>query len=365
VRECFFSSVSPNPMQIHTFKCGYKSERFGDIKTIIPKMINKKATVFQYLDFEKRIEKIESDIEELNKLSSKEKIDYSAEIRKLEKSKTKELTKIYSNLTAWQTVNVARHPNRPVFQDYLENIITDFAELHGDKCFGDDRSIITGFGSIGLDKLMIIGQNKGKTTKERIEANFGCTNPEGYRKALHKMKLAEKFGIPVITFIDTKGADPGIGAEERGQAHTIAVNLREMSRLKVPIISIVIGEGGSGGALGIGACDKLAMLEHSYYSVISPEGCAGILFKNGKKAPLAAEALKLASRDLYKLKLIDHIIKEPLGGAHRNYHDTFSSIKFYVIETLESLKKIKLEDLLEKRYVKLRNVDKNFIKSRT
>lgn len=341
-----------------------------------------------YFDFEDGIKHIDFQIKELRELSLGKGIDYSKEIDGLERGRIRKLKKIYSNLNAWQTVQVARHPNRPIFQDYLEGIIYDFKELHGDKCFGDDRAIITGLGRIGMEKVMIVGQNKRGTInldrkiriledelkrcehagrKEEIEyekkrlfeegirVKAGYANPEGYRKAIKKMKFAEKYQIPIVTFIDTPGAYPGIGAEERGQASAIAYNLREMSRLKVPIISIIIGEGGSGGALGIGVGDKLAMLEYSYYSVISPEGCAAILWRDKKKAPESAEALKLTSMDLYRLKLIDDIIKEPIGGAHRNYALVFDDVKKYIVKNLGNLKNIKIGDLLEKRYEKLRS----------
>ncbi len=313
------------------------------------------------LDFEKRVYEIDEQIDELKKIQSLKGIEYSSEIRKREEEKVRELKKIYSNLTAWQIVQIARHPKRPVFQDYLENIVIDFRELHGDRCFGDDKSIITGLGKIGRNELMIVGQNKGKTTEEKIKYNFGQARSEGYRKAFLIMKLAEKYNIPVITFIDTPGAYPGIDAEERGQASAIAVNLREMSRLKVPIISIVIGEGGSGGAIGIGVADRFAMLEYSYYSVISPEGCAAILWRDKKYAEEAAEALKLTSKDLYKLGLIDSIIPEPLGSAYRNPRDTFYNVKEYAIKTLNELKRIEIEKLLEKRYEKLMNIGKDYL----
>ena len=235
-------------------------------------------------------------------------------------------------------------------------MVRDFRELHGDRCFGDDRAIITGLGQIGREKVLIVGQDKGRTTKQKIACNFGCPNPEGYRKAIAKMNFAAKYNLPIVTLIDTPGAYPGIGAEERGQAQAIAVNLMQMSRLPVPIICIVIGEGGSGGALGIGVGDKMAMLEFSYYSVISPEGCAAILWRDGAQAPHAAEALKLTSRDLRKLGLIDEIIAEPLGAAHRNIHDTVYNVEQYIVKTLRQLKRVKVENLLENRYKKLRGI---------
>lgn len=343
------------------------------------------------LDFEKGIYKIDKQIDELKKLQSLKGIDYSFEIRNLEEEKVRELKEVYSNLTAWQVVQIARHQKRPVFQDYLENIILDFKELHGDGCFGDDRAIITGLGKIGREKIMLIGNNKRGTInadikikvledelrecrhagrrkeieyekkrliEEEMRVKAGYANPEGYRKALLKMKLAEKYNIPVVTFIDTPGAYPGIDAEERGQASAIAVNLKEMSRLKVPIISIVIGEGGSGGALGIGVADKFAMLEYSYYSVIAPEACAAILWRDRKYAAEVAEALKLTSKDLYKLRLIDDIISEPLGSAYRNHRETFSNVKRYAESTLRKLKNIPLDELLKIRYEKLMNIGK-------
>lgn len=309
-----------------------------------------------YLDFEQSVVSIDCQVNELQKLSCAKGIDYSAEIRRLQKQLVSELKQIYSNLSAWQTVQVARHPKRPLLNDYLNLIVKDFRQIHGDRCFGDDKAMVTGLGQIGREKVLIVGQNKGRTTKEKIACNFGCPNPEGYRKAITKMKFAEKYGIPIVTLIDTPGAYPGIGAEERGQAQAIAVNLMEMSRLRVPIISVVIGEGGSGGALGIGVGDRLAMLEFAYYSVISPEGCAAILWRDGSQAPHAAEALKLTSKDLLKLKLIDAAITEPLGGAHRNLHDTVYNVERYIVKTLAVLKRTKIDDLLENRYEKLRSI---------
>ena len=316
----------------------------------------------QYLDFEKKIADLDNRMNELRKLNSEKGIDYSAEIRKLQQEQVAELKSIYSNLTAWQTVQVSRHPERPILPDYLSLMMSDFRELHGDRCFGDDKAIITGLGEIGREKVLIIGHNKGKNVKEKIACNFGYPNPEGYRKALAKMKFAEKFNIPVITLIDTPGAYPGIEAEERGQASAIAVNLKEMSRLRVPIICIVIGEGGSGGALGIGVGDRFAMLEFAYYSVISPEGCAAILWRDSSKAPEAAEALKLTSKDLSKLGLIDTVISEPLGGAHHNVRDTIYNVKEYIFKTLKELKSIEIDVLLEKRYKKLRSIGTAIIK---
>jgi len=324
--------------------------------TIIDKMQNNNNILSKggHLEFEEKIADIDSQMNELRKLGSIKGIDYSTEIRRLQRQQVTELKRIYSNLTAWQTVQVARHPNRPLLSDYLNLMVKDFRELHGDRCFGDDRAIVAGLGQIGRERVLVVGQNKGKNTKQKVACNFGCPNPEGYRKALAKMKFAEKFGIPVVTLIDTPGAYPGIGAEERGQAQAIAVNLNQMPRLRVPIICIVIGEGGSGGALGIGVGDRLAILEFAYYSVISPEGCAAILWRDGSQAPKAAEALKLTSRDLYKLGLVDAVISEPLGGAHRNLHDTVYNVEKYIVKTLRDLKRTKLDNLLENRYKKLR-----------
>jgi len=309
-----------------------------------------------HLEFEEKVADLDRQMAELRKLSSVKGIDYSDEIRQLRRQQVAELRRIYSNLTAWQTVQVARHPNRPLVSDYLNLMVKDFRELHGDRCFGDDRAIITGLGQIGRERVLVVGQRKGKNTKQKIECNFGCPNPEGYRKALAKMKFAEKFGIPIVTLIDTPGAYPGIGAEERGQAQAIAVNLYEMSRLRVPVVCIVIGEGGSGGALGIGVGDRLAILEFAYYSVISPEGCAAILWRDGSQAPEAAEALKLTSKDLHKLGLVDAVIPEPLGGAHRNMHDTVHNVEEYIVKTLRDLKRTKIDNLLDNRYARLRSI---------
>jgi acetyl-CoA carboxylase carboxyl transferase subunit alpha len=307
----------------------------------------------QYLPFEDMIAKLDHEIDELRSKSAEDG-NSAAEIRGLQKTQTRELKRIYSKLSAWQTVQVARHPQRPLLGDYLNLMVKDLRPLHGDRCFGDDQAIVTAFGHIGREKVLIVGQNKGRDTKEKIECNFGSPNPEGYRKALAKMKLAQKYGLPIVTLIDTPGAYPGIGAEERGQAQAIAVNLMEMSRLRVPIICIVIGEGGSGGALGIGVGDRMAMLEFAYYSVISPEGCAAILWHDGSQACNAAEALKLTSRDLFKLGLVDMVIPEPLGGAHRNIHNTIYNVEQYIIKTLRDLKRTKIDNLLENRYKKLR-----------
>ncbi len=314
-----------------------------------------KAETRQYLPFEEEISKLDSRIAEL-RAKAADGEDCAADIRKLQRTVTRQIKKVYSNLTPWQVVQVSRHPQRPLFQDYLNLMIKDCHLLHGDRCFGDDPSIVTALGQIGREKVMIVGQEKGRDVKQKVACNFGCPNPEGYRKALAKMKLAEKFNLPIVTFIDTPGAYPGIGAEERGQAQAIAVNLMEMSRLKVPIICIVIGEGGSGGALGIGVGDRFSILEFAYYSVISPEGCAGILWHDGTMADKAASALRLTSRDLKELGVVDTIIPESLGGAHRSIHDTVYNVEQYIIKTLRELKRTSIDKLMDNRYQKLRNI---------
>lgn len=263
---------------------------------------------------------------------------------------------IFENLDAWETVMVARHAERPQTDDYLELVFDDFMELHGDKSFGDDRAIRTGFARIEDRKVMFIGQQKGRTLQERAECFFGCPHPEGYRKALAKMQMAAKFKLPIVCFIDTPGAHPGIGAEERGQAYNIALNLREMSRIATPIICVVIGEGGSGGALGIGIGDHIAMLQHTYYSVISPEGCAGILWKHSKFANLAAKALKFTSKDLFRMGVIDDIIPEPLGAAHRDHRAMAATLKSFLVRSFKSLSSLKPNELLDRRYNKFRKI---------
>jgi len=326
---------------------------------------NKTVGNGDYLSFEDKIADLDRRIEQVRGDGSNKRTDKTAELRKLQKEKVEHLKQCYANLTAWQTVQVSRHPKRPILNDYLELMVKDFQPMHGDRRFGDDKAIITGLGHIGRQKVLIVGQNKGKSMRQKIACNFGCPNPEGYRKAIVKMKFAEKFNIPIVTFIDTPGAYPGLGAEERGQAQAIASNLIEMSRLKVPIVCIVIGEGGSGGALGIGIGDRLAMLEFSYYSVISPEGCAAILWSDGSMAETAAEALKMTSKDLTQLGLVDEVIAEPLGGAHRNVHDTVFNVEKYVERTLRELKRMKIDELLEKRYDKIRSIGTAFSESGT
>ncbi len=278
------------------------------------------------------------------------------EIRRLRREIVELTRRIYENLDPWQTVEVARHPDRPMLTDYLSSCFEEFVELHGDKCFGDDRAIRTGWARLNGFKVMVVGHQKGKNLKERTLCNYGCAHPEGYRKAIAKMRLAAKFHLPVICLIDTGGAYPGIGAEERGQAQTIAQSMFEMSRLPTPIICVVIGEGGSGGALGIGVGDRIAMLQYAYYSVISPEGCAGILWKSAAFKEQAARALKLTSQDLLRLGLIDEVIPEPLGGAHRDPGFMATRLKMYFRNTLRELVSISLPQLLEARYQKFRRM---------
>jgi len=308
------------------------------------------------LDFEKPIFELEKKIQELKHFISDKRIDLSSEVKRLE-DKLEHLKKdTYTNLSAWQRVQLARHPQRPYTLDYISLIMSDFIELHGDRLFSDDKAIVCGLVKLDKQKVAVIGHQKGRDTKENLKRNFGCAHPEGYRKALRVMQLAEEFNLPVVIFIDTPGAYPGIGAEERGQSQAIALNLREMASIATPIISVVIGEGGSGGALGVGVADRICVLENSYYSVISPEGCAAILWKDGAKAPLAAEVLKLTGEDLLKLKIIDEIIPEPLGGAHRDPQKTAANLKDSIVKNLKELKSLSKEELLNLRYAKFRSM---------
>lgn len=308
------------------------------------------------LDFEKPILELEKKVQELRSFMSEKKIDLSSEIKKLEE-KLEHLKKdTYINLSAWQKVQLARHKLRPYTLDYIGMIMSDFVELHGDRLFGDDKAMICGLAKLDKKKVMVIGHQKGRDTKENLKRNFGCAHPEGYRKALRVMRMAEEFGLPIVIFIDTPGAYPGIGAEERGQSHAIALNLREMVSIGTPIMAIVIGEGGSGGALGIGVADRVAVLENSYYSVISPEGCAAILWKDGAKAPQAAEVLKLTGEDLLRMGIIDEVIPEPLGGAHRGPQKTALNIKEAILRNLKELRLLDTEELLKLRYKKFRSM---------
>jgi len=317
---------------------------------------NGKLVTRHVLEFEKPLAQLEHQIHELEAMQDAKHLDYSTELRQLRMNYTSLLRKTYDGLSAWETVQVARHPQRPLFRDYLEMICREFREIHGDRNYGDDPAIVTGLARLGGHKVVLIGHHKGRDTKEKVKCCFGLAHPEGYRKALRAMKLAEKFGLPVVTWIDTPGAYPGIGAEERGQAESIAVNLMEMSRLKTPIVSIVTGEGGSGGALGIGVADRVAMMEYAWYSVISPEACSAILFKDNTAAPQLAESLKLTSKHLIKLGVIDSIIPEPLGGAHRDPNSAAHNLEQYVAKTLRDLKRYKIDNLLERRYQKFRQL---------
>lgn len=308
------------------------------------------------LPFERPIVELEKRILEL-KATTQEGIDLSEEIRSVEKKLERALKEIFDNLNPWQRVQVARHPLRPYTLDYVHYLTEDFIEFHGDRYFSDDHAIVAGFAKWGgKQKIAVIGHQKGRDTKENLLRSFGSAHPEGYRKALRIMKLAEKFSLPILSFIDTPGAYPGIGAEERGQAEAIALNLMEMAEISAPIVVIVIGEGGSGGALAIGVGDRIYVLENAYYSVISPEGCAAILWKESSKTPEAAQALKLTARDLYELKLIDGVIAEPLGGAHRNFEEAAENIREAVNNALEELLSLSKKDLLEKRYEKYRKI---------
>lgn len=307
------------------------------------------------LDFERPVSELENQIRELKETSDKS-IDISHEIQALEAKVNRMLEEIYSKLTPWERTQLSRHPLRPHTIDYIEGIIENFHEVHGDRRFSDDPSMITGFGHIHGQKVAVIGIEKGRKTQEKIKRNFGMANPEGYRKALRVMELASQFSIPVVTFVDTPGAYPGIGAEERGQAMAIAQNLEEMFNIKSPIISVVIGEGGSGGALGIAVADKVFMMEYSVYSVISPESCASILWSDPKMAETAANSLQLSPKKALELKVIDGIINEPAGGAHRYPDLAVSKVKDCIRQQLESLKKIDMDLLMQKRFQKFREL---------
>ena len=306
-----------------------------------------------FLEFERPIAELDAKIEELRHLGNDSDINIGDEIQRLQQ-KQQQLTKsIFSKLTPWQVVQLARHPLRPHTKNYIEHIFTEFDELHGDRMFADDEAIVAGLARLDDKPVVIIGHEKGRTTKEKIKHNFGLPRPEGYRKALRVMKLAEHFNIPIITFIDTQGAFPGIDAEERGQSEAIARNLFEMSKLKTPIICVVIGEGGSGGALAIGVGDRVLMLQYSMYSVITPEGCAAILWRTAERAEEAAENLKLTAKDALKLNLIDDAIKEPCGGAHRNIEETAKKLKQTIVSNLRQLEAENINELLKQRYQRL------------
>ena len=308
------------------------------------------------LDFEKPIVELQNKLAELKKHPEAHSMDISfdEEVALIEKKIEEERRRIYSTLSAWDRVKIARHPKRPFTLDYLKLAFEDFAELHGDRLYSEDRAVVGGFAKLGQQRVMVIGTQKGRDTKENILRNFGSAHPEGYRKALRLMRLADKFGLPIITLIDTAGAYPGIGAEERHIAEAIAVNLREMMLFQVPIVAAVIGEGGSGGALGIGVADRVLILENAYYSVISPEGCAAILWKDRSAAGKAAQALKIAAKDLLELKLVDEIVPEPLGGAHYDVDKTAVILKEHLVKHLDELIKMSPEQRLKGRYGKFR-----------
>jgi acetyl-CoA carboxylase carboxyl transferase subunit alpha len=309
------------------------------------------------LDFEKPIIELQRKLDDLKKHPETHDMAISLddEIHQIEKKIEETRRQIYADLTAWQRVQIARHPRRPYVLDYLRTAFTEFTELHGDRLFADDHAIVGGFAKLSDRKVMVIGTQKGRDTKENILRNFGSAHPEGYRKALRLMRMAEKFNLPIITLIDTAGAYPGIGAEERHIAEAIAVNLREMTLLKVPIIATVIGEGGSGGALGIGVADRVLIMENAYYSVISPEGCAAILWKDRAAAAKAAEALKITAKDLFELKIVDEIIHEPIGGAHTDPETAAATLKMTLIKHLDAVQAIPVEERLRLRYEKFRS----------
>jgi acetyl-CoA carboxylase carboxyl transferase subunit alpha len=308
------------------------------------------------LDFEKPIAELEKKLDDLKRHSRAQDINFDSEVRRMQ-SKIEDMKRdVYSRLTAWQRVQIARHQQRPFMLDYINIAFTDFIELHGDRLFSDDKAMPGGLAKIDGIRCVVLGHQKGRDLKENLKRNFGSAHPEGYRKALRLMRLADKFKLPIVALVDTPGAYPGVGAEERHISEAIAVNLREMMMLKVPIVSIIIGEGGSGGALGIAVADRLLMLENSYYSVISPEGCAAILWKNRAHAQEAAEAMKLTARDLQKLNLIDEVIPEPLGGAHRSHEETAVSVKAAISKHLRELAAKPVDDLLAERYAKFRSM---------
>ncbi|MCO7233354.1 MULTISPECIES: acetyl-CoA carboxylase carboxyl transferase subunit alpha [unclassified Cobetia] len=306
-----------------------------------------------YLDFEQPIAELQAKIEELRLVGNDSQVNLSDEIARLQEKSTKLTESIFKDLGAWQVSQLARHPQRPYTLDYLENLFTDFDELHGDRHYADDEALVGGIARLDDKPVMVIGHQKGRDVKEKVRRNFGMPRPEGYRKACRLMEMAERFKMPILTFIDTPGAYPGIGAEERGQSEAIAYNLAVMSRLKTPIISTVIGEGGSGGALAIGVCDELNMLQYSTYSVISPEGCASILWKSAERAADAADAMGITASRLKELGFVDNLIKEPLGGAHRNPQSAADSIKAALGEGLERLGAMDTDALLERRYQRL------------
>ena len=308
------------------------------------------------LDFEKPFLELEAEINKLKNSSSGKKINIEPEIRKLEQKLEKMKNDIYNNLTDWQRVQIARHPDRPYTLDYIQMITSEFIELHGDRLFADDLALVAGFATIDGQKVLVMGHQKGRNTKDNIRRNFGCAHPEGYRKAMRLMQLAQKCHLPIVIFIDTPGAYPGVGAEERGQAQAIASNLKDMINIASPIVATVIGEGGSGGALGIGIADRVCILQNAYYSVISPEGCASILWRSSVKAPDAANALKLTGVHLLKFGIVDEVIPEPQGGAHRDPEAVAVDLKKSILKHLKQLSGLSRKELLESRYQKFRNM---------
>jgi acetyl-CoA carboxylase carboxyl transferase subunit alpha len=308
------------------------------------------------LEFERPILELEVKIQELKQFAEAEKVDVSTEIARLERKVARLQEEVFANLTPWQRTQIARHPTRPYTMDYIRLMLADFVELHGDRAFSDDKAIVGGFARLEGMPLMVIGHQKGRDTKEKLARNFAMANPEGYRKALRLMKLAEKFDKPVLTLVDTPGAYPGIGAEERGQAEAIARNLREMSELRVPIVVVITGEGGSGGALGIAVGDTVLMLEYAIYSVISPEGCASILWRDPAKAPEAAAAMGITAQTLMRLDVIDEIVPEPTGGAHRNHQEMATTLKGSLLKAFDRLRQLPLDTLLDQRYQKFRRM---------
>jgi acetyl-CoA carboxylase carboxyl transferase subunit alpha len=312
--------------------------------------------ILQYLDFEKPIIDLEKRLEQLMRVDDGTDKNLREEIVKLDKKIGKIRKEVFSNLTRWQITQLARHPNRPYMLDYVNHCFKNFLEIHGDRAFRDDPPVVCGFAELEGEKVLVIGQQKGRNTTEKIRRNFGMANPEGYRKALRVMKLAEKFRLPVITFIDTPGAFPGIGAEERGQSEAIARNLLEMAHLQTPILVAVLGEGGSGGALALGVGDEILMMEYAIYSVISPEGCASILWRDTARAETAAEMMKITAVDLKKFGVVDRIVPEPLGGAHRDHKAAADALKVAMVETLSALRSFSLSQLLDRRYAKFRDI---------
>ncbi|MFH1688440.1 MAG: acetyl-CoA carboxylase carboxyltransferase subunit alpha [bacterium] len=309
-----------------------------------------------HLEFERPLVELEKKISDMRDFSIGENIEMASEIASLQEKLNRLRTDIYSNLTRWQKVQLSRHPRRPYTLSYIQMMATDFVEIHGDRYFGDDKAMVGGFATIEDQKVVVVGQQKGRDTREKLERNFGMAHPEGYRKALRLFQLAEKFELPIIVLIDTPGAFPGIGAEERGQAEAIARNIREMSCLRVPIIVVIIGEGASGGALGIGVGDSVMMLEYAWYSVISPEGCAAILWRDAAKAPEAAEALKPSSEDLSRMGIVDRVIAEPAGGAHNDPMAAAQMVKTAILEELSKLRKLTVDQLLAARLQKYRRL---------